>query len=132
MAALGGASSCLSSSSTAAHGVRRLADSCVRRPLRLVQLPRSVDLFLFPLTRALAQADLVPSPAGETLATFEAVAVLLALFSTFDIAFAPDYLATTPMVQTPLCAEPTPRYRHSLTMPMAQVLRVVATRREAS
>ncbi|GAA5934722.1 hypothetical protein JCM3775_002040 [Rhodotorula graminis] len=67
---------------------------------------------------------------GETLATFESVAVLLALFSTFDLAFAPDYLATTPMVQTPLCAEPTPRYRHSLTMPMEEVLRVVATKRE--
>ncbi|GAA5900617.1 hypothetical protein JCM8208_000548 [Rhodotorula glutinis] len=67
---------------------------------------------------------------GETLATFESVAVLLALFSTFDLAFAPDYLATTPMVQTPLCAEPTPRCRHALTMPMAQVLTVVATRRE--
>ncbi|GAA5824815.1 hypothetical protein JCM3770_004304 [Rhodotorula araucariae] len=68
---------------------------------------------------------------GETLATFESLAVLLALFSTFDLAFAPGYLESTPMIQTPLCAEKTPMYRHSLTMPMAHPLRVVATRRAA-
>ncbi|BGP49736.1 hypothetical protein JCM10450v2_005641 [Rhodotorula kratochvilovae] len=66
---------------------------------------------------------------GETLATFESLAVLLALFSSFDLAFAPDYLSTTSMIQTALCAEKTPMYRHSLTMPMAHPLRVVAARR---
>lgn len=86
-----------------------------------------------PLGASGPRADRLHTPiAGEMLATFESVAVLLALFSSFDLAFAPDYLATTPMIQTPLCAEPTPQYRHSLTMPMAQPLRVVATRRVES
>ncbi|GAA6003617.1 hypothetical protein JCM10207_003512 [Rhodosporidiobolus poonsookiae] len=67
---------------------------------------------------------------GETLATFEGVSVLLALFSRYDLAFAPDYLASTEMLQSELCADRTPRYGNGLTMPMLEPLRVVVSRRK--
>ncbi|GAA6035648.1 hypothetical protein JCM8097_004947 [Rhodosporidiobolus ruineniae] len=66
---------------------------------------------------------------GEGLAVFEGCSVLLALFHHFDVAFAPDYLATTEMLKTERCGVETPRYQNALTLPMLQPLRVTATRR---
>ncbi|GAA5858896.1 hypothetical protein JCM1840_006607 [Sporobolomyces johnsonii] len=63
---------------------------------------------------------------GQTLATFEGVSVLAHLFTHFDLSFAPDYLATTPMVKTEWCGSETPLYANSVTLPMAQPLRVKA------
>uniref|UniRef100_A0A0K3C7U6 BY PROTMAP: gi/472581954/gb/EMS19662.1/ cytochrome P450, family 4, subfamily A [Rhodosporidium toruloides NP11] gi/647395001/emb/CDR36237.1/ RHTO0S01e17238g1_1 [Rhodosporidium toruloides] n=1 Tax=Rhodotorula toruloides TaxID=5286 RepID=A0A0K3C7U6_RHOTO len=70
------------------------------------------------------------SLAGETLAHFEAVATLLALFSRFDLSFAPGYLESTPMVKTEWCEHDSPKYRPALTLPMEYPLRVVAKKRE--
>ncbi|GAA6054762.1 hypothetical protein NBRC10513_007404 [Rhodotorula toruloides] len=67
---------------------------------------------------------------GETLAHFEAVATLLALFSRFDLSFAPGYLESTPMVKTEWCEHDSPKYRPALTLPMEYPLRVVAKKRE--
>ncbi|GAA5961940.1 hypothetical protein JCM21900_001155 [Sporobolomyces salmonicolor] len=68
---------------------------------------------------------------GQTLATFEGVSVLARLFASFDLSFASDYLATTPMVKTEWCGSETPLYANSLTLPMAQPLRVKASARKA-
>ncbi|BGP33542.1 hypothetical protein JCM10296v2_005346 [Rhodotorula toruloides] len=67
---------------------------------------------------------------GETLAHFEAVATLLALFPRFDLSFAPGYLESTPMVKTEWCEHESPKYRPALTLPMERPLRVVAKKRE--
>ncbi|GAA5894198.1 hypothetical protein JCM6882_007600 [Rhodosporidiobolus microsporus] len=68
---------------------------------------------------------------GETLATFEALSVLLSLFSTFDLRFADDYLASTEMVKTDWDECESPRYGNALTLPMLKPLRVIATKRKA-
>ncbi|CEQ43104.1 SPOSA6832_04996, partial [Sporobolomyces salmonicolor] len=68
---------------------------------------------------------------SQTLATFEGVSVLARLFTSFDLSFASDYLATTPMVKTEWCGRETPLYANSLTLPMAQPLRVKASARKA-
>ncbi|GAA5858916.1 hypothetical protein JCM1840_006617 [Sporobolomyces johnsonii] len=67
---------------------------------------------------------------GQTLATFEGVSVLARLFTSFDLSFASDYLATTPMVKTEWCGSETPLYANSLTLPMAQPLRVKVSARK--
>lgn len=61
-----------------------------------------------------------PTCTGETLAHFEAVATLLALFSHFDISFAPGYLESTPMIKTEWCEHESPKYRPALTLPMVR------------
>ncbi|GAA5832431.1 hypothetical protein JCM11251_006452 [Rhodosporidiobolus azoricus] len=62
---------------------------------------------------------------GQQLATYEATAVLAALFRNFDFHFAPDYLETVKMAH----GECTPAYRASLTLSMAAPLSVRATSR---
>lgn len=61
-----------------------------------------------------------PACTGETLAHFEAVATLLALFSHFDVSFAPGYLESTPMIKTEWCEHRSPKYRPALTLPMVR------------
>ncbi|KAL8276743.1 hypothetical protein RQP46_010852 [Phenoliferia psychrophenolica] len=51
---------------------------------------------------------------GQTLALYEATAVMAAIIGEFDLKLAPGYLDAVEMVR----GEPTPRYANSLTLPM--------------
>ncbi|GEM08607.1 cytochrome P450, family 4, subfamily A [Rhodotorula toruloides] len=85
------------------------------------------QLFLLPSSSPPFSAGAVErSPFCETLAHFEAVATLLALFSRFDVSYAPGYLESTPMVKTEWCEHESPRYRPALTLPMVRSIPYIA------
>ncbi|EGG04372.1 cytochrome P450 monooxygenase [Melampsora larici-populina 98AG31] len=71
---------------------------------------------------------------GMHLATLEAVAVIVEIVRRYDMAFAPGWLASVPKIAkiTQESTEETPRYGSSLTLPMAQPMQVILTRRKVS
>ncbi|KAG0139498.1 hypothetical protein CROQUDRAFT_726558 [Cronartium quercuum f. sp. fusiforme G11] len=68
---------------------------------------------------------------GMHLATLEAVGAIVEIVRRYDLKFEPGWLDNVPKIRniTPNSTEKTPRYGSSLTLPMAQRMRVILTRR---
>ncbi|KAG0149237.1 hypothetical protein CROQUDRAFT_689445 [Cronartium quercuum f. sp. fusiforme G11] len=68
---------------------------------------------------------------GMHLATLEAVAAIVEIVRRYDLVFSPGWLQSVPKIRkiTPQSKEQTPRYGSSLTLPMAQPMKVILTRR---
>ncbi|KAH9445184.1 hypothetical protein Pst134EA_017828 [Puccinia striiformis f. sp. tritici] len=70
---------------------------------------------------------------GMHLATLEAIACLVQVVRTFDLEFEPGWFENVPKIRkiSPDSTEQTPRYASSLTLPMANPLRIVVRKRNS-
>ncbi|KNZ55026.1 hypothetical protein VP01_278g6 [Puccinia sorghi] len=70
---------------------------------------------------------------GMHLGTLEAVACLVQVVRTFDLEFEPGWFEKVPKIRkiSPKSTEQTPRYASSLTLPMANHMRILVQKRQA-